>query len=375
MTTERFSLKDHLFNEEKVVYLGALLHGAINDFDRKSFEDAVLARMPDLELKQRVAMIADVLADHLNPDFEKAADEIARALPPPLDPTRSDDDFGDFIFIPFGKYVEDHGVGHYETSMALLKELTKRVSMEGPVRAFIHRWPEDTLRLFHGWVRDDNYHVRRLVSESTRPTLPWAPRIDLDIRAPLSLLDDLHADPTRYVTRSVANHLNDIAKIEPDIALEALRRWRNEGSQIPTELAWMTRHALRTLLKRGHGGAMTFLGYSPEPDVAMGPIVLDSPVVWGGDSLGFSITIESLSDEDLIVDYVIDFVKANGSTSPKVFKLKRLSLRTGETTTMSRNHQLHTDATTYTLYPGIHQLTVVVNGKPMATAEFEVRLG
>jgi 3-methyladenine DNA glycosylase AlkC len=373
--TERFSLKDHLFNAEKVAYLASLLDAGLTRFDRDAFERSVMERMPELELKQRISLIAEILADHLDPDFDTAATQILGALPPPLDPSRTDDDFGDFIIAPFGRYVEDHGMNHYETAMSLLRELTMRFSMEGPVRPFINKRPEETLGLFEDWARDDNYHVRRLVSESTRPTLPWAPRIDLDIRAPLPLLDALHSDPTRYVTRSVANHLNDIAKIEPDLVIETLRRWRDEGSQDSSELGWMARHGLRTLIKRGHGSAMTLLGYSPEPDVAIGAIDLGSPVVRGGDSLDFSITIDALSDEELIVDYIIDFVKSNGSTSPKVFKLRRLSVRTGQTATLSKNHRLRTDATTYALYPGTHHLTVVVNGKPMAKTEFEVRMG
>jgi len=248
-----------------------------------------------------------------------------------------------------------------------------RFSMEGSVRPFINQRPEETLRLFEAWARDDNYHVRRLVSESTRPTLPWAPRIELDIRAPLPLLDTLYADSTRYVTRSVANHLNDIAKIEPGLVVETLQRWREQGVQRPAELEWMTRHALRTLIKRGDSKAMLLLGYSPEPQVEIGRLTLADPVVRGGESLEFSTTIRANADENLIVDYVIDFVKKNGSISPKVFKLKRLSVSAGGTARLSKRHPLRTDATTYSLYPGTHRLTVVVNGKPMATAEFEVR--
>jgi hypothetical protein len=119
VTNERFSLKDHLFNADKISYLAGLLDQSLHYFDREAFEVAVMERIPHLELKERVALIASVLADHLDPDFEKAAAEIRGALPPPLDPTLSDNDFGDFIFSPFGKYVEDHGSAHYETSMTL----------------------------------------------------------------------------------------------------------------------------------------------------------------------------------------------------------------------------------------------------------------
>lgn len=373
MTTERFSLKDHLLNAEKIAYLAGLLDGSLRDFDRDGFERSVMERMPDLELKERIGLIAEVLADHLDPDFEKAASEIRAALPPPLDPTRSDDDFGDFIFAPFGKYVEGHGLAHYETAMGLLRDLTMRFSMEGPVRPFIDQRPEETLSIFHTWARDDNYHVRRLVSESTRPRLPWAPRISLAPDTPIPLLNILHADPTRYVTRSVANHLNDISKIDPGLAIDCLQRWRNSGEQDPAELSWMEKHALRTLVKAGDESTMRFLGFSPEPEVD-GELTIHTPEVRPGATLSFSVVMKAKGDEALIVDYVIDFVKKNGSTSPKVFKLKRLSIPAGESTTLTKRHRLRSDATTYTLHPGIHRLTVMANGKAMATSEFAVRI-
>lgn len=374
MAGERFSLKDHLFNEKKVTYLGDLLENAVDGFDRESFHAAVMAEMPALELKQRIALIARVLADHLDADFDAAAAQIEAGLPPPLDPTLTDDDFGDFIIAPFGKFVEVHGTDHYDTSLALLREITKRFTMEGSVRPFINQRPEETLRHFKDWAHHDNYHVRRLVSESTRPRLPWSPSIDLAVDEPIPLLDILHADSTRYVTRSVANHLNDISKIEPDLVLDTLTRWHKAGSQTPTELDWMTNHALRTLAKRGDPDAIAFLGFSPDPQVESGPVELATPGIRGGESLEFSIPITAKQTERLMVDYVIDFVRKDGGTRPRVFKLKKLSLSRGSTITLSKSHRLRTDVTTYSLYSGSHQLSVVVNGKVMASTEFTVRI-
>lgn len=371
VSEDRFSLKDHLFNEEKVSYLGSLLSTGVPGFDRERFETAVMAQIPDLELKQRIALIARVLHDHLDPDFAVAADQIRSALPPPLDPTKTDDDFGDFIIAPFGRYVEDHGMNHYEASLALLKDITKRFSMEGSVRPFINAEPQRTLDVFHTWARDDNYHVRRLVSESTRPRLPWAPRIEIDVAAPIPLLDVLHADDTRYVTRSVANHLNDISKIDPPLVFEALHRWRGETRQAKEELDWMTGHSLRTLLKDGDPTAMEILGYSPEPDI-VARFTEITPDVYAGEALEFAVEVTARSDERLMIDYSVDFVKKGGETRAKVFKLKRLVLPEGETLTLGKRHPLRSDATTYTLYPGKHLVTILANGKPVAHSEFEL---
>ncbi|REK15963.1 MAG: hypothetical protein DWQ40_09825 [Actinobacteria bacterium] len=368
---ERFSLKDHLFNKEKVDYLSGLLEEAVEGFDRARFSRTVVSGMADLELKQRVAFIAGVLTDYLSPDFETAAKQISNALPPPLDPTLTDDDFGDFILAPFGQYVQDHGLEHFDISMGLIKEITKRFSMEGPIRPFIDAYPGQTLEVLQTWARDENYHVRRLVSEGTRPLLPWAPRISLDVRDPLPLLDLLHADPTRYVTRSVANHLNDIAKIEPGLTVDTLRRWRSEAKQDPAELDWMTNHALRTLIKRGDPAAMELLGYSPQPSVEA-RLDVATPIVRPGEALEFSVDLRAGREENLIVDYTIDFVKKSGATSGKVFKLKRLSMESDEDLTLVKRHPLRANATTYSLYPGLHSVTVMVNGVALATADFEV---
>lgn len=371
MTDERFSLKDHLFNRERVSYLGGLLERGIPGFDRSSFESEVLGRLPPLELKQRIDMIAEVLVSFLDDDFAIAADQIRASLPPPLDPTLSDNDFGEFILIALGKFVEDNGGEQYETSMRLLREITMRVSMEGPVRRFIEDRPDQTLELFADWAGDENYHVRRLVSESTRPRLPWARRIHIDIERPLPLLDILHADRTRYVTRSVANHLNDMAKVRPEIVIETLRRWHELGWQHPTELRWMTRHALRTLIKQGHQPAFALLGYADAPNVAV-ELSLQTKTVRPGGALEFAVTLTAGSDQRLLIDYVLDFVASRGAVRSKVFKLRELSVAGGEITTLEKRHPLRSDATTYRLYSGTHRLAVVANGREVATDSFEV---
>ncbi len=367
----RFSLKDELFNAEKVAYLAGLLSVGVPGFDRERFEREVLARLLDLELKARIAWIAEVLERQLPDDFEAAADAIEASLPPPLDETRTDDDFGDFIFAPFGTYVAANGLDHPDRAMACLRELTMRFSMEDAVRAFLRADPDRTLDVLDRWAGDDNYHVRRLVSEGTRPRLPWSGRLTLPTDRVLALLDRLHADPTRYVTRSVANHLNDIAKDDPATVLAALDRWRRAEAQDAGELAWLTRHALRTLVKAGHEEALAFLGYDPDPPVDVS-LLLHTEVVVIGEALRFDVELTGRGAAPLIVDYVVGFRKANGSLAPKTFKLKTFELAAGETVTLSKTHRLRGDATTYRLHPGDHDVTVQVNGSAGPTAPFRL---
>lgn len=372
---ERFSLKDHLFNEESVGYLASLLADAEQGFPAEDFIARVVAPLPGLELKERITHIAEVLAEFLPPVYSDAAALIRRALPSPLDPTLSDGDFGDFIIAPLGEFVATCGLepGDYETSISLLLDITQRFSMEGPIRAFIQSYPVETMSILGKWAHHPNYHVRRLVSEGTRPLLPWAPRIQIPPASTIPLLDVLHADSTRYVTRSVANHLNDLSKIDPGLVIETLGRWRLWGRQRDAELAWMTKHSMRTLVKKGHPGAMEFLGFSANPKVEVGPIEVTAPLpVMAGQALEFRFPITARHREPLIVDYLIEFANENRAPRSKVFKLKQVLLEAGNTVVLSKSHRFRAGASTFTLYPGTHRLTIQVNGNATASTEFQL---
>lgn len=372
----RFSLKDHLFNRESVTFLASLFHAAEPSFPMTEFINAVMVRLSDLELKERIVYIADVLGQYLPTEFEHAASMIRSALPPRLDPDLADNDFGDFIIAPLGEFVARNGLApvDYDTSMALLHQITMRFSMEGPIRAFIDAYPEQTMNRLNIWAFDPNYHVRRLVSEGTRPLLPWAKRISLDPTKTIPLLDILHADPTRYVTRSVANHLNDLTKSEPGLVIATLEHWQKWGKQKRPELDWMTRHTLRTLVKKGDSDALAFLGYAPDPDISVGPIQIIEPLgtIRIGDILRFTLSITAHRDEQLLVDYLIEFANEGRPPRSKVFKLKSVNLVAGETVDLVKTHPLRGGASTFTLYPGRHQLILQINGRPFSSLEFEL---
>jgi 3-methyladenine DNA glycosylase AlkC len=373
---KKFSLKDHLFNRETVTYLAGLLSSADRKFDGKKFVDDVMEKLLKLELKERIVWIAEVLEQHLPKDFKKASQLIVKALPEELDSTKSDDDFGSFIFAPLGEDVVRNGLTkeHLEDSFFVLHELTRRFSMEDAMRSFINTFPKETLAIYKKWAKDKNYHVRRLVSESTRPTLPWSKRIVLAPEVPIQFLDILYADSTRYVTRSVANHLNDIAKKNPELVIAALSRWKKEGKQDRKELAWMTKHALRTLVKKGDKAALAHLGFNHEVSAQVKQFSLSShsKKIVRGDTLSFSFEVHAQKDEALMIDYVIDFVKKAGHTKPKVFKIKKISLKKGEVVTITKNHRLIADATTFTLQPGMHMLTLQINGQKFDAVDFKV---
>ncbi|MGX9353802.1 hypothetical protein ACS3SW_01175 [Roseobacteraceae bacterium S113] len=367
-----FSLADQLFNADSLGDL-AREYDRLTAFDGARFHADALAGMAERGLLERLEHIADCIEAQLSPDFAEMADQLETAMPPQLDPSRRDDDFGRFIHAVPGILAVRHGLeAHRERALDLLHKATRRFSMEFYIRPFLNRWPEETLARLRRWAKDDNYHVRRLVSEGMRPKLPWAKAISLDPLTPLAFLDTLHADKTRFVTRSVANHLNDIWKIEPQAVYDILAKWHKDQRQEAKELAWMTRHALRSAVKAGAPEALALLGYRGEPSLTLTRFDIAQSSLSVGMPLEFEADIKADCDLPVIVDYIVHFVKSDGRTAPKTFKLKQAQIKAGAPLTVTKTHKLKWDATTFRLYPGTHRLQMQVNGQVLGDLTFEL---
>jgi hypothetical protein len=151
-----------------------------------------------------------------------------------------------------------------------------------------------------------------------------------------------------------------------------LRRWQQAGKQDSKEVIWMTKHSLRTLIKKGNSDALGLLGFGADNNVTVSDFVVGTASINRGEKLQFSCTITSSAISRVLIDYVIDFVKANGQTKPKVFKLKQVTLEPGKSVTISKVHLLKADATTFTMYAGVHTVTLQINGVTSAAAQFIV---
>jgi 3-methyladenine DNA glycosylase AlkC len=106
------------------------------------------------------------------------------------------------------------------------------------------------------WTSDPDPHVRRLCSEGTRSSLPWATRIPAFIANPdpvFPILEALKCDQSLYVRRSVANHLGDIAKDHPEKVFAICERWLSRATN---EVKWLIRHALRHPAKKWDKSAL-----------------------------------------------------------------------------------------------------------------------
>ena len=367
-----FSLADQLFNRESVAKLSGSLAETWGEFNRAKFNRAVLRRFPKLELKERINCMVDALEVQLPDDFNLAVGLLEAALPEPLDPEKTDDDFGEYIWAVPGEYVARHGCteARLERSLDFLGEATMRFSAESPIRPFLKQFPEQTAAAMQGWTRHWNYHVRRLVSEGTRPYLPWAQRVILPPEEILQLLTQLHVDRTRYVTRSVANNLNDLSRDHPDLVMKTLLEWRDQGRQKSKELAWMTRHALRTLMRTGHPGAYELLGYPANPAFSLTSIRV-SPEVKVGKQFKWRGLLNSKANQTLKITLRIHFLRGDGTHATRQYTVCDQVMKRGEKLELEKHLTLKA-MTTRTLYPGTHYVDLVVNGVARGKRPFEL---
>jgi len=357
----------------------ATKHGV--GFDEQGFVKFCVEGIESRELKERSNRIVEGLEKYLPADFLTAGKILVGSLDPssdlPLDTS------GDLMrgvgvrgwgIMPMADYVGASGLKHVEEALEILRELTCRWSSEFGIRPFFRDHPEQTLKIVNGWVRDDNFHVRRLISEGSRPRLPWGLRLHDFVEDPapvIKLLEQLKDDDSEYVRRSVANNLNDIAKDHPDLVARTAENWLKNAS---TDRKRLVRHALRSLIKQGHKGALGALGYGPAKVQVNSFKVLTPEVVLGG-ALEFDLNLASggADEQALIIDYVVHHLKANGKTSGKVFKWKNTHLKSGAELRAQKRHPMK-PITTRKYYGGGHRVEILINGETVCGADFELKL-
>jgi hypothetical protein len=186
----------------------------------------------------------------------------------------------------------------------------------------------------------------------------------------LPLLRTLQDDPSDYVRRSVANHLNDIAKDHPALVLQWLHDHLPNAT--PQRRA-LLKHASRSLIKQGHAGVLEAWGLGKSLR-GQASLALAPKRVSVGQSLQLTVTLNSSSPraQTLLIDYVVHHVKANGSTSPKVFKGWQLVLGGHEQRVLVKQHSMR-EITTRRYHAGRHAVELQINGVALARADFDLR--
>lgn len=362
----------HQIGPDVVRRLAAATRKAWAKFDDEAFVKGVLPRLAPLELKARIGFVTAAWAERLPPSYAKALPIVLATMGPPLTADTQVSQGGFYHWL-HAHFVETRGLEDLEASLAAMVQITQRGTAEFCVRPFLIRHPARTLAFLASVRAHESPHVRRWVSEGTRPRLPWGARLTSFIEDPspvLELITPLRADASLYVRNSVANNLNDIAKDHPRLVVKTVRRWLSEKDN--PHAPWIAKRALRQLVKAGDAEALGVLGFDAKPKVKLVSLAIDKPSLEIGDSIEFELALRSSANESVNVDYAIEYQMARGKIARKVFKLKVVPLTKGKLVALRKRHSFRL-ITTRTYHPGAHGITVLVNGRPLGSARFELR--
>jgi 3-methyladenine DNA glycosylase AlkC len=348
-------LKEQFFNLD----LLTRLNEGLSELSLKTLDSNKMIRdYEGLELMDRMHHTADTLYDCIGKDFLVALQDIMILGA----------QFRGFNAMIFPDIIERKGLRYPDLSLPALAELTQYSSSEFAIRPFIKQDLKGVLKVMEEWSLSSNHHIRRLASEGSRYKLPWSFKIQEFIDQPeltSQIIRNLKQDKELYVRKSVANHLNDLSKEKPEFVLSEVGQWtKNKHSD------WITKHALRSLIKAGHKEALFALGIKP---VAVGIVSfnIEKPSILLGSELSFSFTITADSGSLLNIDYAIHFMKSNGRLSRKVFKLRKFEMTSGGKKTLTKKHRIE-QLSTRKIYAGIHGVSLIINGEESERIDFEV---
>lgn len=359
-------MKDKYYNYDSLHDLASRIKAVFPSFQENDFVDHIMNETWDaLELKARMRQITINLGKYLPPDYKQALgiiDQVVAGYP---------SGYNDYALIYFPDFVEVYGQDecHWDLSMAAIERYTPLSTAEFAVRPFIIKQEARMMQQMAVWARHDNEHVRRLASEGCRPALPWGQALTSFKKDPspvLPILEQLNTDPSLYVRKSVANHLNDISKTHPDLVTKIARDWygRHEYTD------WIVKHGCRTLLKKGDPEALSIFGYDNSP-ADISAFALGASSVMIGEELMFSFTVSAKETMKVRLEYGVDYVKANGRRNRKVFKISEILLKEGEKKSYTKVH-CFADLSTRKHYPGTHSIALIINGIECEKLDFEL---
>jgi 3-methyladenine DNA glycosylase AlkC len=337
---------------------------ASSEFDRERFLQLTLEGLDDRELMDRLRQTSVAVQASLPGDYAAQLEVMYQVARP---------EENGLVGCWYSDFVGQFGIEHPELSLPALAQFTQYGSAEFAIRGFLLRAPEDTLAVMHDWAKHDNEHVRRLASEGSRTRLPWGKRLDFLITDPTltrGILETLRNDPSLYVRKSVANHLNDLTKDNPDYVLELVAGWDRSSPRT----AWIVKHALRTLIKQAHPVALELMGVGQKARLTEVSLALSPATLRLGETVTLQLELRSgaKQSQELLIDYIVHYVKASGRSQPKVFKWKQVALAAGDGLSLKKKQTIK-DFTTRRHYPGVHRVEVQINGQCLAESSFVLR--
>ena len=354
----------NMVNYDALHALASCIQAVYSPFQVEKFIESVMDETWDsLELKARGRQVTVNLGKYLPTNYSEAIAILDKAV----------ENYSGFCRLCFPDFVELYGQDdeNWDLSMGALERYTIGSSSEMAVRPFIIKNQDRMMAQMYVWSKHENEHVRRLSSEGCRPALPWAIALNSFKKNPapiLPILEQLKTDPSPYVRNSVANNLNDISKTHPDLVIKLAKDWygKNELTN------WIVKHGCRTLLKKGNREALAIFGYEDGMSVEVEGFSLETTSVSIGEDIVFSFSVKAAQTAKARLEYGIDYVKSGGKRNRKIFQISEPTLKKDEKKYYSKKHSFE-DVSTRKHYPGIHSITLIVNGSEQGTLDFELK--
>ncbi len=356
--------KDYL-NKTTLGLLATELQAAHKKFDRDGFLKAVLAnKFSELELKDRMARVAQVLRDFMPGDYQATTKIFIKAAPR----------LKTFLNLCLMSYIEQFGLEDFDTSVEAMEALTEYSSAEFAIRPYMNRYTNEMIPVLHHWADSSNEHVRRLAAEGSRPRGVWTAHIEAFRKDPLpvvELLEKLKADESLYVRKAVANNLNDISKDHPDVVIKVATTWKKGGDK---HTDWIVRHACRSLIKLGDPRVFPLLGFTASPKIELSGFQVTPKTAKIGEGIALSGEIHSKAktSQKLAIDYRVYFLTKRGGTTSRVFKLSEKTLPPGGVLPIRTRHAFK-NTSTRTHYAGKHKIELIVNGEILDSRAITLR--
>lgn len=356
----------HFYSDEYVRLVAGVLASEV-EMSASDFVDYSLSNgWCDLALKQRMARLTAALVKFLPDDYAKSIAILTKIFPKISGGACK---YGDMLAMFVPDYTVEKGLCHIDISLDALEFFTSNgTTSELAIRPFILKYQTKTMQRMLLWSKHSHHHVRRLASEGCRPRLPWSmslPEFKKDPSLIMPILHNLKNDDSKFVQKSVANNLNDIAKDNPQIVLDFTIANINQHKNTD----WILKRACRTLLKQGNESALTLFG-SPKIEVKNANLELESPECKMGGAMLFKFSADILGalPDNLRLEYAVDFMKSNGSQNRKIFKISETAPKSPQIK-FDKKHKF-IELSTRKHYCGEHNLAIIVNGKEVASQKF-----
>jgi len=353
----------NVLNRETVGSFAKNLNSVYKKLDVTEFLNAAVDETwESLELMARGKRVTEKMRDFLPQDYGEALQIMDKAVAL-CDP---------FFTMCFPTYVELYGQDekNWDLSMKAMELYTQYSSSEFAVRPFIIKHEKRMMEQMFAWSKHENEHVRRLSSEGCRPALPWGVALNSFKKDPspvLPILTQLKTDPSAYVRKSVANNINDISKTHPDLIAKLSKDWYGKNELTD----WIVKHGCRTLLKKGNRDVLGIFGFHDVSSIDVSDFTINTDKVPFGGELTFSFNIASKEATKIRLEYGIDFMKANGKHNRKIFQISEITFKANQKKAYEKTHSFE-ELSTRKHYPGLHKITLIVNGVEQGTLEFEL---